>query len=93
MIVVVRPDHYSGDPGYELLMVVICLGVSFQCSWQSIRKSAIKKDTTIILISDLHVQLECSQALNDLYNFKFPQAERQFAYLKQNFRGIRFLIF
>jgi hypothetical protein len=44
-----------------------------------------KKDTTIILISDLHVQLECSQALNDLYNFKFPQAERQFAYLKAKF--------
>jgi len=45
----------------------------------------IKKDTTIILISDLHVQLECSQALNDLYNFKFPQAEHQFAYLKSKY--------
>lgn len=45
-------------------------------------QSAVKKDTTIILISDLHVQLECSQALNDLYNFKFPQAENQFRYLK-----------
>ena len=44
-----------------------------------------KKDTTIILISDLHVQLECSQALNDLYNFKFPQAERQFSYLKAKY--------
>jgi hypothetical protein len=44
-----------------------------------------KKDTTIILISDLHVQLECSQALNDLYNFKFPQAEHQFEYLKSRF--------
>ncbi len=41
-----------------------------------------KKDTTIILISDLYVQLECTQALNDLYNFKFPQAENQFRYLK-----------
>jgi hypothetical protein len=44
-----------------------------------------KKDTTIILLSDLHVQLECSQALNDLYNFKFPQAEQQFSYLKSKF--------
>ncbi len=48
-------------------------------------QEASKKDTTIILISDLHVQLECSQALNDLYNFKFPQAEQQFAYLKAKF--------
>jgi hypothetical protein len=45
----------------------------------------VKKDTTIILISDLHVQLECAQALNDLYNFKFSQAEQQFAYLKAKF--------
>ncbi|MBL0742439.1 tol-pal system protein YbgF [Chryseolinea sp. Jin1] len=44
-----------------------------------------KKDTTIILISDLNVQLECSQALNDLYNFKFPQAEAQFQYLKAKY--------
>ncbi len=44
-----------------------------------------KKDTTIILISDLGVQLECTQALNDLYNFKFPQAEYQFKYLKARY--------
>jgi hypothetical protein len=44
------------------------------------------KDTTIILISDLHVQLECTQALNDLYNFKFDRAEQQFRYLKAKYR-------
>ncbi|SHG87477.1 hypothetical protein SAMN04488109_2263 [Chryseolinea serpens] len=44
-----------------------------------------KKDTTIILISDLNVQLECSQALNDLYNFKFSAAEAQFQYLKAKY--------
>jgi hypothetical protein len=48
-------------------------------------KMVDKKDTTIILLSDLHVQLECSQALNDLYNFKFPAAENQFKYLKVKF--------
>jgi tetratricopeptide (TPR) repeat protein len=45
-----------------------------------------KKDTTIILISDLHVQMECTQALNDLYNFKFPEAEFQFKYLKAKYK-------
>jgi hypothetical protein len=54
---------------------------------QTIVKSATTKaDTTIILISDLHVQLECTQALNDLYNFNFPRAEHQFQYLKAKFR-------
>lgn len=45
-----------------------------------------KKDTTIILISDLGVQLHCTQALNDLYNFKFDQAENNFHYLRYKYR-------
>jgi Uncharacterized protein conserved in bacteria len=45
-----------------------------------------KKDTTIILIADLGVQLECTQALNDLYNFKFDKAEAQFRYLRYKYR-------
>jgi hypothetical protein len=45
-----------------------------------------KKDTTIILLSDLTVQLECTQALDDLYNFKFEKAEQQFRWLKQKYR-------
>lgn len=44
-----------------------------------------QKDTTVILISSLSVQLECTQALNDLYNFKFPEAEYQFKYLKARY--------
>lgn len=53
----------------------------------------VKKDTTIILISDITMQIEISQALNDLYNFKFAKAEQQFRWFKQNISGIRFLIF
>lgn len=45
-----------------------------------------KKDTTLILISDLGVQLECTQALNDLYNFKFDKAEAQFRYLRYKYK-------
>ncbi|HEY3402693.1 MAG TPA: tetratricopeptide repeat protein [Ohtaekwangia sp.] len=44
-----------------------------------------QKDTTVILISSLAVQLDCTQALNDLYNFKFPEAEYQFKYLKARY--------
>ncbi len=44
-----------------------------------------KKDTTIILISDITIQLETTQALNDLYNFKFDDAEKQFQWIKQKY--------
>ncbi len=64
---------------------IIILALTFVVSFRTQAQEKTKKDTTIILISDLHVQLECSQALNDLYNFKFPQAERQFSYLKAKF--------
>lgn len=46
---------------------------------------AEKTDTTIILLSNIQVQLECTQALNDLYNFKFSRAEEQFRYLKSRY--------
>lgn len=41
-----------------------------------------EKDTTIILLSDKQIQLECTQGLNDLYNFKFEDAENAFRNLK-----------
>ncbi len=44
-----------------------------------------KKDTTLILISDIRVQIEATQALNDLYNFKFDKAEQQFRWFKQKY--------
>lgn len=44
-----------------------------------------KKDSTVILISDLQVQLLCTEALNDLYNFKFDKAEAQFNRLKKDY--------
>ncbi len=44
-----------------------------------------KKDTTIILISDVNMQLECSSALNDMYNFKFEKAEKQMRSFKKKY--------
>lgn len=45
-----------------------------------------REDTTIVLLSDLKTQLECTQALADLYNFKFAEAEYQFKYLKARYK-------
>lgn len=47
--------------------------------------SQAKKDTTIILISNIAIQIEATDALNDLYNFKFDQAEKQFRWFKQKY--------
>jgi hypothetical protein len=47
---------------------------------------ALRKDTTIILISNIQIQIETTQALNDLYNFKFDAAERQFRWFMQKYR-------
>lgn len=48
-------------------------------------QQTVKKDSTIILLSDITVQLECNQALNDLYNFKFDRAEAKFNDLKTRY--------
>ena len=59
----------------SLFLVFISSSVSAQ----------VKKDTTIILITDITIQIEATQALNDLYNFKFEKAEQQFRWFKQKY--------
>jgi hypothetical protein len=67
----------------KALMVVVCALFYFSASAQP---TVVKKDTTIILISDITMQIEISQALNDLYNFKFEKAEQQFRWFKQKYK-------
>jgi hypothetical protein len=55
-------------------------------SWGTPSLAQAKKDTTIILITDVAMQIEISEALNDLYNFKFAQAEQQFRWFKQKYQ-------
>ena len=38
-----------------------------------------------LLIADMQVQIQATQALNDMYNFKFREAKRQFYWLKQKY--------
>ncbi|MDA0195252.1 MAG: tol-pal system protein YbgF [Bacteroidetes bacterium] len=42
-------------------------------------------DSTQILLLNLQVQIEATQALNDMYNYKFDRAEMQFRWLKQKY--------
>jgi hypothetical protein len=48
-------------------------------------QNPVKKDSTVILLSDYDIQLECTQALNDLYNFKFDAAQKDFNSLKAKY--------
>lgn len=57
--------------------VMVCGSASAQAK--------VKKDTTIILINNVSMQIEISEALNDLYNFKFAKAEQQFRWFKQKY--------
>ncbi|HEY9046540.1 MAG TPA: tetratricopeptide repeat protein [Ohtaekwangia sp.] len=66
----------------RLFVMVFLLVATFTVKAQPITR----KDTTVILLSSVSVQLECTQALNDLYNFKFDRAEFQFQYLRARYR-------
>jgi len=44
-----------------------------------------KPDPNKPLLLDMNVQIEATQAVNDMYNFKFAKAEQQFRWLKQKY--------
>lgn len=68
----------------RVLFVKCCLLVAC-ISLANSTAHAQRKDTTLILISNLEIQLETTQALDDLYNFKFDKAEAQFRALKEKY--------
>lgn len=75
-----RGAIFAGLKDTGKIGLVLCFVFSFLSS-----PGQEKKDTTIILISNIAVQLEATQALNDLYNFKFAKAEQQFRWFKQKY--------
>jgi len=75
-------QRYKGYVVSRLFVMVFLLVATFTVKAQPITR----KDTTVILLSSVSVQLECTQALNDLYNFKFDRAEFQFQYLRARYR-------
>ncbi len=70
---------------FQRLLIAKCaLVVAFILAYCT-QAHAQRKDTTIILISNVQIQIETTQALDDLYNFKFDKAEMQFQWLKQKY--------
>ena len=59
------------------VFVLILLVISFEGISQDVEQK--------ILISDMKVQIEATEAVNNLYNFKFDKAEMQFRWLLQKY--------
>jgi len=66
------------------LSAFVSITMSFQTSAGTFVPA--EKDTSIILLSNIKVQLLCAQALSDLYNFKFAKAEEQFRVIKKEYK-------
>jgi len=75
-----RTRIFGGNKFYGLLILAMMFS-----SGMALAQKQVKKDTTIILINNVGMQVEISEALNDLYNFKFEKAERQFRWFKQKY--------
>ncbi len=63
----------------EKLMIVVFLGLGH------LVYGSPGQSKHYLLIEDMEIQIETTQALNDMYNFKFRKAFRQFVWLKQEF--------
>lgn len=61
--------------------LVAGMGIS-QAQWVG-EASLEPAEKSKLLLNDMNLQIEITQAVNDMYNFKFEQAERQFFWLKQ----------
>lgn len=67
----------------RILIILICSFGFITVFAQS--NDAGDENKPIILISDMQLQIDVNQAMNDLYNFKFEKAEKQFRWLKQKY--------
>jgi hypothetical protein len=68
----------------RLIILVTILKLSYLTSYCF--DNPVTEDTTqILLLENISIQVQSTQAINDMYNFKFDQAEKQFMYLKAEF--------
>ncbi|HNP17445.1 MAG TPA: tetratricopeptide repeat protein [Fulvivirga sp.] len=63
------------------ILFIICAIPSY-----AVKPDSVNKSEQIILVADMQIQIDINQAMNDMYNFKFEKAERQFRYFKQKYK-------
>jgi tetratricopeptide (TPR) repeat protein len=72
----------------SLMGRVLFLHIVFLLIWlpeKSSGDTGVEDTTQVMLLENISIQVQTTQAINDLYNFKFAQAEQQFNRLKQDF--------
>ena len=69
----------------KLAIILFMISLVPQTAAAQLNGSVADPDTTILLLSNLKVQIETNQAVNDMYNFKFESAEKQFRWIIQKY--------
>ncbi|MDF0692890.1 tetratricopeptide repeat protein [Aquirufa ecclesiirivi] len=67
---------------YLLLLSFLSLSFLSLGQWWKKTEEAEKERSKGMLLFTSEVQIEATNAINQMYNFKFPEAEREFNYLK-----------
>lgn len=67
---------------YILLLSFLSLSFLSLGQWWKKTEEAEKERSKGMLLFTSEVQIEATNAINQMYNFKFPEAEREFNYLK-----------
>ena len=67
------------------LVLLVCLSPLAKAQFATEDVERIWMGNPDILLTNMQVQIEVTQAIQDLYNFKFAKAERQFRWLRQTY--------
>jgi tetratricopeptide (TPR) repeat protein len=67
----------------HLLLIFIFGLTAYKSNAQDL--DSINKSKHIILIADMQIQIDINQAMNDMYNFKFEKAEKEYRYFKKKY--------
>ena len=67
---------------FLVLFSLLPLAFNMQGQWWKLTEEAEKVRSKGMLLLTAEVQIEATTAINQMYNFHFPEAEREFNYLK-----------
>ena len=59
--------------------------LNFQEAFSLAGLPVLQQDSTDFLLSNVRIQVEATQAINGMYNFKFESAEKQFRWIRQRY--------
>lgn len=70
---------------FRAYIITCILLMLYKSAFSFYQYSSSDGDSLDILLSNVRIQIEATQAINDMYNFKFASAEKQFRWIKQRY--------